>query len=124
MTESIILTIVGIAVSIIGFFIVRWMNGVDTVMKDVQEKLKSLEEKVDSKLASVDDLRCNAVHRNTCQVNHQNVIKQIIRERYRITDLVERLERGDYTKKTPRKSFYEIGQENEQRRNPPQRERK
>lgn len=105
MSEGVIIAIGTAVASIISYFVVRWMNGVDKTIQQIQDKMTELEKHVNEKLATVDDLKEYAVHKNTCNHVHQEMNKSIMRERYRVNELHQRLADLHPQSKTPRKTF-------------------
>lgn len=113
MSEGYVIAIAGILLSVIGFFLVRWINSVDDTIDKLKGQVRDLSDKIEAKLATVEDLKNYAVHKNNCNHVHQEISKQIMRERCRVNDLYQRLSEGDFVKRTQRKTFSQLGDEKE-----------
>lgn len=116
MTDAFIQIGVTSVIGICGFFIVRWMTSIDDKMKTMTDAIEKIKEQQRQNSEFIEHVRTHGIMEDTCAANHNDLLKCLNRERYRINSLEDRLNSGEFKSRAPRKSFSEIGAEDEQQR--------
>lgn len=112
MTEQIVVIIISVILSALGFFLVKWIHGIEKSYDKLVTLFQQLKTSSDDFSHRITQLEQTSVKIHHCSERINLQTQKINRERYRVNNIEERLNTRDPSQQPRRRTVFDEDQNN------------